>query len=800
MVLDPDLNIGIIVRVYTKSAKWDTIDNGADSLYIRRMEVNPESRRSGVLRYAAMIAWTVLAIAACDTGVDREIAASPSPPDSTFVGNEVCTGCHQRETDRWFGSHHDLAMQAAGASTVLGDFDDAELSYAGVSTRFFRRDDAYWVSTDGPDGEPAEFEVVSTFGVEPLQQYLVELGGGRVQALSTAWDSRPAEAGGQRWFHLYPTEQIDSDDPLHWTGVYQSWNSMCAECHSTSLIKSYDPADDRFDTGFSRIDVGCEACHGPGSAHASDPAIRPPALPGTVRRWAFEPGESIASLTVSDPAGAEVEVCAQCHSRRAQLSDDYVPGDPLLDAYRPALLQEELYHADGQILDEVYVYGSFLQSAMAAAGVTCSDCHDPHDAGLRAEGNAVCSQCHLASTYDQPLHHRHEAATEAAECTSCHMRSETYMVVDPRRDHSFRVPRPDLSAAIGTPNACNDCHADQTSEWAAERVAEWFPQGRRNEGHFGLALYAGRTWAADTRSRLTQLIDDENEPVIARATALGLLAERTTDLDPLLIERSLDREPLLILAGIDAAAALPPALRVDLAQRFLTDDRLAIRSAAARVLLPARGLLSPRRQQDLDAALGDYVATQTFNSDRPEGLLNLAGVAIDQRRLADAEAVLREAIGRHPRFSALYVNLADLYRLMDRPDDSEQILRAGLAVNPDDAAINFSLALAVVRAGRPAESLPLFNAAAQAAPELPYYQFLLAMAHNDLGDDQYALQLLRETQERFPFHADTLLALATLLRDAGEFAQAYPYAVSLAEVLPGDPTARALLSELEQRL
>jgi predicted CXXCH cytochrome family protein len=482
------------------------------------------------------------------------------------------------------------------------------------------------------------------------------------------------------------------------------------------------------------------------------------------------------------------------------LTDNYMPGDSLLNAYRPALLQEDLYHADGQILDEVYVYGSFLQSAMAEAGVICSDCHDPHDSGLRAEGNAVCGQCHLAGTYDQPSHHRHEAASEAARCVSCHMRAETYMVVDPRRDHSFRVPRPDLSVAIGSPNACNDCHADRTSAWAAERVAEWYPRGRRNEGHFGLALHAGRSWAADARSLLTQLIDDEQQPVIARATALSLLAERTTDLDTSLIERSLDREPLLVLAGIDATAVLPPALRVDLVQRFLTDERLAIRIAAARVLLPARGQLSPRRQQDLDAAIGDYVDTQTFNSDRPEGLLNLAGVAIDQGRFVDAETILSEAIERHPDFSALYINLADLFRLMDRPADSEQILRNGLAVIPDDAGLSFSLALAVVRAGRPAEALPLFNAAAQAAPELPYYQFLLAIAFNDLGDNRYALQLLRETHERFPGHADTLLALATLLRDAGEFEQAHQYAVRLVDVLPGDPNARALLSELEQRL
>jgi tetratricopeptide (TPR) repeat protein len=764
------------------------------------MVANPINRKPGLAQYAALIASCSLVLPGCDSERALEVSDNRPAAEAVFVGSENCSGCHQEQADRWIGSHHDLAMQQADASTVLGDFDNAELTYAGTTTRFFRRNSEYWVSTDGTDGELAEFEVVSTFGVVPLQQYLVEIADGTIQALGTAWDSRPAEAGGQRWFHLYPDDAVDYQSPLHWTGVYQRWNTMCAECHSTNLIKEYDPTADRFDTEFSGIDVGCEACHGPGSLHVADASRPMPVLPARRQSWVFEAGQSIATLDPATAANAEIEVCAQCHSRRAQLTDNYLPGDPLLDGYRPALLEAELYHADGQTLDEVYVYGSFLQSAMAAAGVTCSDCHDPHDLELRASGNAVCGQCHLASTYDQTSHHRHQADTEGAQCASCHMRAETYMVVDPRRDHSFRVPRPDLTSAIGSPNACNDCHSDQSSDWAAARVAEWYPEGRQNDSHFGLALHAGRSWAAETRSLLTQLIDDDEQPAIARATALSLLADRTSVLDPALIERSLDDDPLLVLSAIDATAVLQPARRVDLVQRFLTDRRLAIRIAAARVLLPARAELSPRRQLDLDAAIGEYLDVQTFNSDRPEGLLNLAGVAVDQGRFSDAETIYRQAIERHPDFSALYVNLADLYRLMDRPFDSEQVLRTGLTVHPQDAGLSFSLALAVVRAGRPAEALPLFDQAAQAQPDLPYYQFLLAIAHNDNGENQRALTLLRSTHERFPGHADSLFALATMLRDSGEVEEAHRYAERLAEVLPGDPNVRALLNELEQRL
>ena len=756
---------------------------------------------AALLNSAALLG--TLLLAACD---DSSRARPPEVDQASmlpaeFVGGEVCAACHQDEAAAWQGSQHDLAMQPATATTVLGNFADAEFVAGEVTTRFFQRDGGYFVYTDGPDGEPADFEIVWTFGVEPLQQYLVELDSGRVQALSIAWDSRSAAEGGQRWFHLYAEDAIDSGDPLHWTGTYQRWNTMCADCHSTNLVKNYDVATDSFATTSSSSDVDCEACHGPGSLHSMDPTIAPPALPSRQHGWVFAPGESIASREPAEASTAEAEVCAACHSRRAQLTDDHDPGDPLLAGFRPALLEPGLYHADGQIEAEVYVYGSFLQSAMARQGVTCSDCHEPHSARLRADGNGLCAQCHLPSTYDQPAHHRHESGTRSAECVSCHMRSETYMVVDPRRDHSFRVPRPDLSATLNSPNACNDCHGDQTNAWAAARVAEWFPGGQWNEAHFGQALQAGRSWAADARVELTALVRDSEAPEIARATGLSLLGSQFGFADAELLERSLDRdEPLLQLAAIEAAAALAAEQQVDLVQRFLTDERLALRIAAARVLLSARGLLSVRRQADLAAALAEYLAVQVFNGDRPEGLLSSAGVAVEQGLYAEAEELFREAILRHPAFPALYVNLADLYRITGRGGEAEQVLRTGLAANPDAAAIELALAFALVRNGAAEEALGHFSAAAELAPDDPYYQYVLAIAHNDAGDTPGAIELLQSAHERFPGYGDILFALATLLRDGGQIEAAHGYAERLVATLPGDQNALSLLRELEQRL
>ena len=414
--------------------------------------------------------------------------------------------CHAREAERWKGSDHARAMQPANSATVLGNFDHATFEKDGVTSTFFSRDGEYFVRTDGPDGQLHDYKIDYTFGVDPLQQYLIAFPNGRYQALSIAWDSRPAAAGGQRWFHLYPQEKIDHRDILHWTGQLQNWNFMCADCHSTNLQKDYRLAEDRYQTTWSDINVSCEACHGPGSRHVAwaqdGPSGRPEPDPtrGLVAPlkdtsggvWAFPPGEAIARRTKPPSSRAEVETCGRCHARRGQVWGDYQPGQPLEQSYRGALLDASLYHADGQIRDEVYEYGSFLQSKMYQAGVTCSNCHEPHSGHLHAQGNALCAQCHLPAKYDGPQHHFHQADTKAAQCVSCHMIERFYMVLDGRRDHSFRVPRPDLSVKIGTPSVCTDCHAGRTAQWAADAVVQWYGPQRKGGSHYGEALDAGR--------------------------------------------------------------------------------------------------------------------------------------------------------------------------------------------------------------------------------------------------------------------------------------------------------------------
>ena len=739
---------------------------------------------------------TSLALLASCTAEQPEPQESPGLPAevaATHVGTAVCAQCHGEAYDAWRDSHHDLAMQEATPGTVLADFDDTSFSYAGTESTFSRRDGAFFVRTDGPDGELIDYQVAYTFGVEPLQQYLIEFPDGRLQALNIVWDTRPAADGGQRWFHLYPDENVDHRDILHWTRPLQNWNFMCAECHSTKVSKNYDAATDTFATTWAEIDVSCEACHGPGSKHAIDPVnVGLPSLktPDDAQ-WVMNPDTGIAQRSSPRTSQTELETCARCHARRSILSEDYVHGEPLMNTHRPALLTEELYFADGQIMDEVYVYGSFLQSKMHAAGVTCSDCHDPHSAALKAPGNTVCARCHSPARFDTPAHHHHDG-DRGTQCVDCHMPDRNYMVIDARRDHSFRVPRPNLSVVAGTPNACNGCHDDQPATWAYSNIVKWFGPVRQEP--YGTRIDAGRRGALGAGQRLVDLVDDEAAPPIVRATAATLLSSNPHRATPAVLQRAArSNESLLRFGAAQAALSLGESDRVAVLVPLLDDPLRAIRIAAAGGLVGVT--IASEAKPAFDAALDEYVAVQHLNADRPESHLNLGVVHASRRELESAVNEYRRAIGILPEFTAAYVNMADLYREAGQENAVETILRQGLLAAPEAAELHHSLGLSLVRQQRYDDALAALREAHDLGPANTRYAYVLGVALNSVGDTTAALEVLAAAHERRPTDRDVLFALVTMSRDAGATEQAFEYARKLLALDPGDQSARRLLHE-----
>jgi tetratricopeptide (TPR) repeat protein len=695
-----------------------------------------------------------------------QVSGQPaSRMEASYVGRQACVGCHAGQDRLWQGSHHDLAMQEANEEAVLGDFRDAEFRKDGVVSRFFRQDGHYLVRTDGPDGGLADFEIKYTFGFTPLQQYLVELPGGRLQALSIAWDSRPKAQGGQRWFHLYPDEKIDYKDELHWTKRSQNWNYMCAECHSTNLQKNYDPASRAYRTTASEIDVACEACHGPGSDHVAWAGRKPgfERIDARTRgltvllnerqkiQWTIDPASGNAHRNISRSSEREIQVCARCHARRAQLAGDYRHG-PLMDTHLPSLLQETLYHADGQIEGEVYEYGSFLQSRMYAAGVTCSDCHEPHSLKLRAPGNGACLQCHSQSRYDTDKHHFHAAGSGDAQCVNCHMPAKTYMVVDPRRDHSFRVPRPDLSVRFETPNACANCHADRPARWAADKVRQWYGHDPKGHQDYAETLHAARTRAKDAETRLIALLRDKDQPAIARATAASELSQWLSGTSlPALAEALGDADPQVRAAAVEALAPLPPERLWQLAHPLLRDPARAVRMLAASALagIPVEQV-PPDERANLGRAIDEYLASLRFNADEPAAQVNLGNFHAARGEFAEAEQPYREALAIDPDWLPAYVNLADLYRQTNRDREGEALLREGLTRQPKAAVLHHSLGLLLVRQKHLPEALASLKQAMELAPDDARFSYVYAVALHGAGHMREAKAAVEASLKRAP--------------------------------------------------
>ncbi|MFT5500201.1 MAG: Tfp pilus assembly protein PilF [Woeseiaceae bacterium] len=747
-----------------------------------------------------------LLLAACgDDSKSVATVATIEPGAPEFAGSQSCSSCHEDQYLAWQKSHHAQAMQPATAETVLGDFSGVDFEYFATTSRFFSRDNGFFVRTENAAGELQEFPIRYTFGVAPLQQYLIELPGGRLQPLTIAWDDRSADEGGQRWYHLYPDEFIDHDDELHWTGRAQNWNFMCAECHSTDLQKNYDLESDSFATTWSEINVGCEGCHGPASRHVQARQSGAQSGAGGLVTdlddagravWQMNPQTGIAERSefrMRPPT--QPEACGRCHSRRAQASPDYEYNKSLLDTHSPALLEEHLYFPDGQIRDEVYVYGSFLQSRMYQAGVSCSDCHDPHAATLRSAGEPsdICSTCHLPQKFAATEHHKHVPGSVA--CVDCHMPARTYMGVDDRRDHSFRIPRPDLTVSTGSPNACNSCHNDNDAEWATAAIQEWY--GTERPAHYATALHAAQIGAIGANDLLIESIANEQFPGLARGTALTLLRGPYSQTVASSIQQSLtDPDPFVRTGALRALQSLQPELRAQWAGPLLADPVRSVRIEAVRIIAPVRSILHLQYGAAYREAEMELIDSLHAINERPEAHINLGNHYTTSGDATAAEAEFRTALRLDPQSAQSRVNLADLYRQLDRDEDAEGVIREGLEANPDDAALRHSLGLLLVRGAQQDQALAELETAAMLQPDNARFVYVYGIGLNSLGQTDTAIEVLTQAAIRFEADFDIHWALITILRDQGHVEEARLLGVGMAARYPENESVQELVRAL----
>ncbi|WP_198553538.1 MULTISPECIES: tetratricopeptide repeat protein [unclassified Shewanella] len=666
-----------------------------------------------------------------------------------FVGSFECEQCHQQAFNDWSGSDHDMAMKHANKHSVAANFS-TQFTYQGKQNRFFTQGDEYWVNIEDGSGQFNDFKISYTFGIEPLQQYMVEFEDGRVQLIPFAWDNRPVAKGGQKWFHLYPDSSAKHDD-FFWQNVGQNWNFMCADCHSTNVKKNYDFEKDRFNTTFSEINVGCEACHGAASKHlswanktaesASQAKGFDRVLTKPVSNWTWQQDDAGKSdlantaIYTAKPVGTQpsdqLQTCAQCHSRRLQISDS----NPLVntdfgDRYQLNLISQDLYYDDGQVYDEDYVYGSFLQSKMHDNGVVCSNCHNPHSTKTVLPGNALCTQCHSPAKFDTNEHHKHQANSSGAQCVNCHMPQTTYMQIDKRRDHSFSIPKPANSQRIGTPNACNQCHQDKDIAWAVDKTTAWYPTLNTYDAtHFSSAFAGARARMPTAGDQLSYIAQDHQQGAIIRAGSLERLQQYPGRNGVVAIARATRHDdPLLRFGAIQGSTPYPIADRWRMLAPLLNDDVLMVRSQAAGALAGFWPELTSAQQKQLSAPLAEYIEILKFNGDRGFARTNLAHLYANQGKVKQAITEYKAAIAVQSNYAAAYINLADLYRSNEQDTLALTTLEKGIKAQPTSGAIQFSMALALLRAKQTEKAMEHLIRATELEPNNARFWYVYAIA------------------------------------------------------------------------
>ncbi|MCG8632193.1 MAG: tetratricopeptide repeat protein [Desulfobacterales bacterium] len=718
--------------------------------------------------------------------------ADSVPAAPGFVGAQKCMECHKPEYDRWKNSHHDLAMDMAAEGTVLGDFNNTEIRIRGERTRFYKRGGRFFVHTAGPRGKAEEFRVTHVFGAYPLQQYLVPFPGGRLQCLPVAWD---VEKG--RWYAL-PTYTDDSSDWLHWTKPGQNWNTMCAECHLTNLKKGYDSETDTYNTTWSEMDVSCEACHGPGSDH-----VRWASLPALARGRDENPRMAVNTRDLSSAQLAAI--CFRCHSRRGTIDDYTYKHENLMDYLIPGLLEPELYFPDGQILDEVYVMGSFTQSKMYLRGVKCSDCHDVHSLSLKQGGNTLCLSCHRKDTYDTPDHHFHKKTHEGKDspgddCIQCHMPERTYMGIDNRADHSLRIPRPDLTLAYGIPNACNAaaCHGDKTAEWSGRHLRKWY--GERKRPHYAYTLAEGQKGAPEALSGLVRLSRDSLTPVIVRATALSLLRHYPGPDGLAALEQALmDPAPLMRHTAITVINQHRFPKKADLIFPLLYDPVRAVRLQAALGVASIRDLdLTPVQQAKFRAGLDEYIRAMRYTSDFPAGRYNLGLMFSALGQTGKAMDAYRGAIRLDDKFVPAKNNLAMLYNRTGQNREAEQLLKEILEDRPKLYEAAYSLGLLLTELKKFREAAVYLKKAAGGLPGRARVHYNLGLLLSSLNNGEEAEKALVKALSLDPDNFDYLWAMADFYLKTSRPGKAMEIAERLIENYPDQHLGHEIKAYINQ--
>lgn len=731
---------------------------------------------------------------------DARAAAVRKP---TYVGSASCQECHKEAYEGWKTSHHALAERAIDPAMEAKAFrGKGPIRHGSLTSTVREEAGAFEIVTLGADGAVKPHRVERVIGEAPLRQYMIPARGGRYQVAALSYD--PAK---DEWFDVFGEEDRKPHEWGYWSNRGMTWNSVCADCHNTNLRKHYDVAADSYETTYAELGVGCEACHGPSSAHV---------------KWqeAHEGEENdptIAGLVPFQYPDVQVDTCGPCHARRVELREDYEPGDLFLNSFRMEVPDHtDIYYPDGQVRGENYEYTSFLMSRMYANGIGCANCHDPHSGKRWFEGNRLCLNCHRSRLPVDPAEHSHHDVNDTGGvCINCHMPITTYMQRHPRHDHGLTIPDPLLTKTHGIPNACNRCHKEETVDWAIEAVEKWYGSrmDRTTRGRTRLMARARandesvvegligfiRQDQADVQARAAQRArEDPSEARLVkvqgpiwRAIAAGFLRAwvHRSDVRKVLIELLSDEAAVVRTLAASALEGGGPQAEAALAEH-VDDPVRAVRIAAAWGL--RRGIdSSTAAGRDLQAYLG-------HNADQPPGVMMQAVYCLDRGEVDGAISLLRKAMGWEARSAVLHHSLAVALSTAGQAAEAAVHCEKACELSPKDASLWYSLGLARAELGQTQETVRALEKACALDENFSRAWYNLGLAKNAVGDREGAIRAMRRATVLVGDSADYWYALATVYRDAGRIEKAKEAAREALRVNFAYGPAEALLKSLEK--
>lgn len=641
-------------------------------------------------------------IALCVVGLgcfwQERVLGDESKDFAAYAGSASCRDCHRADYDLWSQSHHALAERPLQAVADRIAFDPLRSFQHGLATTTIRiQNGQYQIVTLGLESNLQPFRVERVFGHDPLEQFLTLLPGGRYQVHEASYDPKS-----NQWFYVYGDDLRYPGEFGHWTGRGMNWNSMCAECHNTRLKKNYDATTDSYHTTMAEMAVGCEACHGPLKTHVE---------------WR----NTHTNTTVIDPTVAKlpptriVGLCGSCHSRNSDLTENFKPGDSIYDHYSLEILDsDQRWYPDGQIKDEDYEFEVFLGSKMYQDGVTCLDCHNAHSYKNTLQGNDLCMRCHnggnLKAPKIDPVEHKHGCSSD---CIGCHMPETVFMQRHPRRDHGFTIPDPLLTKELGIPNACNRCHANQTTDWALKYTEAWYGTNmNRLTRERARWIAAAENGEAGAKDKLIDLLSNTNQPWYWRGVAAAFLKQWADDpvAQAALLSQLKNEHPLIRERVVRSLEPEMQNTNVQLALKPMLNDSLRnVRVAAAWVL---------RATVDMHSQAGrDLQQMLDLEADQPTGQFEEAMFLLSRQQPAQALAHLEKATAWDPLSPPFLCTKAEVQDQLGGLNDALKTLDRAAAVVPDDPHIPYVRATILARNGRYYEARTAANLSLKIQPD-----------------------------------------------------------------------------------